>query len=105
VRQIEEAASNLIKFGNKVDAEKMNQASFLMVLTGRQFAYRRADGLLVVPGGYFRIPVTNTIKNGRIRFIIFFFRFCTRSRTVFRTFYEGFGITLQVRILPKCGMK
>ena len=50
-KQIEEAAANLIKLSNKVDAEKMNQPSFLMVLTGGQVAYRRADGVLVVPIG------------------------------------------------------
>lgn len=50
-KQIEEAAANLIKLSNKVDAEKMNQPSFLMVLTGGQVAYRRTDGVLVVPIG------------------------------------------------------
>ncbi len=53
-KQIEEAAANLIKLSNKVDAEKMNQPSFLMVLTGGQVAYRRADGVLVVPIGCLR---------------------------------------------------
>lgn len=50
-RQIEEAAANLLKLSNKVDAEKMNQPSFHMVLTGGQVAYRRDDGVLVVPIG------------------------------------------------------
>lgn len=49
--QIEEAAANLIKLSNKIDAEKMNQPSFLMVLTGGQVAYKRSDGVLVVPIG------------------------------------------------------
>jgi predicted AAA+ superfamily ATPase len=53
-KQIEAAAANLIKFSNKVDAKKMNQPSFLMVLTGGQVAYRRADGVLVVPIGCLR---------------------------------------------------
>jgi len=53
-KQIEEAAANLIKLSNKVDAEKMNQPSFLMVLTGGQVAYRRTDGVLVVPIGCLR---------------------------------------------------
>jgi len=48
-KQIEEAAANLIKLSNKVDAEKMNQPSFLMVLTGGQVAYKRPDGVLVIP--------------------------------------------------------
>ena len=50
-KQIEEAAVNLIKLSQKVDADKMNQPSFLMILTGGQVAYRRPDGVLVVPIG------------------------------------------------------
>jgi len=50
-KQIEEAAANLIKLSHKVDADKMNQPSFLMVLTGGQMAYRRPDGVLVIPIG------------------------------------------------------
>jgi len=49
VKQIEEAASNLIKLGQKIDTEKMNKPAFLMVLTGGQVAYKRTDGVLVVP--------------------------------------------------------
>jgi len=49
VKQIEEAASNLIKLSQKIDAEKMNKPAFLMVLTGGQVAYKRPDGVLVVP--------------------------------------------------------
>ena len=49
--QIDEAAANLIKLTSKVDTEKMNKPSFLMVLTGGNVAYRRADGVLVVPIG------------------------------------------------------
>jgi len=53
-KQIEEAAANLIKLSNKVDAEKMNLPSFLMILTRGQVAYRRPDGVLVVPIGCLR---------------------------------------------------
>ena len=49
MKQIDEAADNLLKLRKKVDAEKMNSPSFLMVLTGGQVAYRRPDGVLVVP--------------------------------------------------------
>jgi len=38
----------------RVDAEKMNPPSFLMVLSGGQVAYTRADGVLVVPIGCLR---------------------------------------------------
>jgi predicted AAA+ superfamily ATPase len=49
VKQIEEAAANLIKLRQKIDTEKMNKPAFLMVLTGGQVAYKRPDGVLVVP--------------------------------------------------------
>jgi predicted AAA+ superfamily ATPase len=49
VKQIEEAASNLIKLSQKINTEKMNKPAFLMVLTGGQVAYKRPDGVLVVP--------------------------------------------------------
>ena len=45
------AAENLLKLKSKIDAEKMGEPSFLMVLTGGQYAYRRKDGVLVVPIG------------------------------------------------------
>ena len=48
-KQIEEAAKNLIKLSQKVNVEKMNPPSFLMVLTGGNVAYKRPDGVLVVP--------------------------------------------------------
>ncbi|MCL2502523.1 MAG: DUF4143 domain-containing protein [Bacteroidales bacterium] len=50
-KQIEEAAKNLLKLKNKVDTNKMQEPSFLMVLTGGPFAYCRKDGVLVVPIG------------------------------------------------------
>jgi predicted AAA+ superfamily ATPase len=50
-KQIEEAAVNLIKLSQKVDIQKMNPPSFLMVLSGGQVAYKRPDGVLVVPIG------------------------------------------------------
>ena len=50
-KQIEEAAKNLLKLKNKIDANKMREPSFLMILTGGQFAYRRKDDVLVLPIG------------------------------------------------------
>jgi len=49
--EIEQAAKNLLKLKEKIDADKMRLPSFLMVLTGGQFAYRRKDGVLIVPIG------------------------------------------------------
>lgn len=50
-RQIEAAAKNLLNLSHKIDAEKMGKPSFLMVLTGGQYAFRRDDGVLVAPIG------------------------------------------------------
>lgn len=52
---IEEGAENLKKFSAKIDTEKMKEPAFLMVLTGTgKFAYRRDDGVYVVPVGCLR---------------------------------------------------
>ena len=48
-KQIEEAAEHLKQLAQNIDTEKMGQPSFLMVLTGGEFAYQRKDGILVVP--------------------------------------------------------
>lgn len=49
---IEEGAESLKKMKEKIDTDKMEAASFLMVLTGTgDYAYRRQDGVLVVPIG------------------------------------------------------
>ncbi|MCD8014575.1 MAG: DUF4143 domain-containing protein [Lachnospiraceae bacterium] len=50
-KEIEEAAKHLIELKNKVNTEKMREPSFLMVLTGTEIAYRRDDGVLIVPIG------------------------------------------------------
>jgi predicted AAA+ superfamily ATPase len=49
--QIEQAAENLLKLKEKIDTDKMRSPSFLMVITGGQYAYRRKDGVLIVPVG------------------------------------------------------
>ena len=49
--QIEQAAENLLKLKNKIDTNKMREPSFLMVLTGGQYAYQRKDGVLIIPIG------------------------------------------------------
>ena len=49
---IEEGAKSLKALEAKIDTDKMNAPSFLMVLTGTgDFAYRRPDGVYVVPIG------------------------------------------------------
>lgn len=51
-RAIEAGAASLQALGGKIDTAKMKSPAFLMVLTGTgDFAYRRADGVYVVPIG------------------------------------------------------
>lgn len=47
----DDAAANLLKLASKIDESKMQKPSFLMILTGGQFAYHRPDGVYVVPIG------------------------------------------------------
>ena len=52
---IEEGASTLLSLSSKIDTEKMKSPSFQMVLTATgRFAYRREDGVYVVPIGCLR---------------------------------------------------
>lgn len=53
-KQIDMAAQNLLALKARVDEDKMGEASLLMIVTGGQFAYRRKDGVLVVPAGCLR---------------------------------------------------
>jgi len=48
-KQIDEAAENLLSLKARINEDTMGKASFLMILTGGQYAYRRKDGVLVVP--------------------------------------------------------
>ena len=52
---IEEGAANLKTLNSKLDTEKMKSPSFLMLLVGTgDFAFRRDDGIYVVPVGCLR---------------------------------------------------
>ena len=52
---IEEGAKSLLSLSNLIDTSRMNAPSFLMVLTGvGSYAYRRKDGVYVVPIGCLR---------------------------------------------------
>ena len=54
-RLIEEGAKNLKDLAAKIDTDKMKHPSFLMVLTAvGKYAYRRKDGVYVVPIGCLR---------------------------------------------------
>jgi predicted AAA+ superfamily ATPase len=49
--RIDEAAESLLRLRNKVDTSRIGEPSFMMVLTGGRYAYKRPDGVLVVPLG------------------------------------------------------
>lgn len=52
---IEEGAATLKTFSAKIDTKKMKEPAFMMVLTGTgKYAYRREDGVYVVPVGCLR---------------------------------------------------
>lgn len=53
--RIEEGACNLKRLQKQLDTDRMNTPSFMMVLTGiTKYAYRRRDGIYVVPVGCLR---------------------------------------------------
>jgi hypothetical protein len=53
-KEIEEGVKHLLALKKKVNTDKMREPSFLMILTGTEFAYRREDGVFVVPLGCLR---------------------------------------------------
>lgn len=53
-KAIDEGAESLKRLANKIDQESMNKPSFLAVITGTGYAYRREDGVYVIPIGCLR---------------------------------------------------
>lgn len=51
---VDEAAQNLLKFKERVDTKKCGEPSFLMVLTGTKYSYKRPDSVYVVSIGCLR---------------------------------------------------
>ncbi len=47
--RIEEGVKNLKKLESLINSSTMKRPSFLMVLTGTQYAYKREDGVFIVP--------------------------------------------------------
>ena len=52
--EIEEAAEKLIAFSQNIDTDKTPPPSFLMVMTGTQYAFQMGNGVWVVPIGCLR---------------------------------------------------
>jgi predicted AAA+ superfamily ATPase len=50
-KEIDDAAEHLLHLREVINTDKMNEPSFLMVLTASQYAYRRKDGVYIVPIG------------------------------------------------------
>jgi predicted AAA+ superfamily ATPase len=48
---VEKAVSNLLKIKNTVQSQRGGAASFLMIVTAGGLAYRRKDGIYVIPIG------------------------------------------------------
>ncbi|MDO5738499.1 MAG: DUF4143 domain-containing protein [Eubacteriales bacterium] len=53
-RAVDYGASNLLKLSQKIDTDLMNAPSFLAVITANGYAYRRQDGVCVIPIGCLR---------------------------------------------------
>ncbi len=47
--EIEKGVVNLLKLAKKINTDKMHNPSFLMVITGGKLAYKRRDGVFIVP--------------------------------------------------------
>ena len=54
-RWINEGAEDLLDLKKRIDEDKMGEPAFMMVLCGVvPYAYRREDGVFVVPVGYLK---------------------------------------------------
>lgn len=53
-KAIDQGADSLKKLAGKIDQDAMNPPSFLAVVTGSGYAYRREDGVYVIPIGCLR---------------------------------------------------
>ena len=47
--RVDEGAANLLKIKGKIDTNRMNEPSFMMVITAGKYARQRADGVYEVP--------------------------------------------------------
>ena len=52
--ELDKACENLLKLKQVVDTDKMNEPSFLMILTGTEYAFQMKNGIWVVPLGCLR---------------------------------------------------
>jgi len=52
--EVDKACDNLLKLKQVVDTDKMNEPSFLMILTGTEYAFQMKNGIWIVPLGCLR---------------------------------------------------
>ena len=52
--EIDKACENLLKLKKQVDTDKMSEPSFLMILTGTEYAFQMKNGVWIVPLGCLR---------------------------------------------------
>lgn len=57
----------MLRLKEKANTDKMNEPSFLMVITGGEFAYKRPDGVSIVPIGCLRDWRQPNLKSDSIR--------------------------------------
>jgi hypothetical protein len=73
-RLIQEAVDTLTSLASKIDTSKMKEPSFLMILTATgKFAYRRKDGIYVVPERlnlFFRHANEKHLSNNNLQIIV-----------------------------------
>ena len=50
-KEIDEAAQNLLRLKEKIHLGRMENPSFLAVITGTEYAYQRKDGVFIIPIG------------------------------------------------------
>ena len=53
-KDIEDAAKHLLTIAADINSKKTGNLNFLMVITKDKFAYRREDGVYVIPLGCLR---------------------------------------------------
>ena len=52
--EIDNASANLFKLKSTINTDEMKEPSFLMILTGTEYAFQMKNGIWVVPVGCLR---------------------------------------------------
>ncbi len=49
--EFDKASENLLKLEERIDTEKLGKPAFKMIITSTDYAYKRQDGVIIVPIG------------------------------------------------------